>query len=122
MISDKLAALGDGKLSKMEQRNFDLAVMWLGAALIFDDEVIEEHEKTMLESLIGEDLSNKALSFAEQHGLGAVLEKLTEALSRLELNDSRILNKIKNTYEMFVQRVNITEDHPKALSVLNRFV
>jgi hypothetical protein len=122
VISERLAALGDGKLSKMEQESFDLAVLWLGAALVFDDEIIEDHEREMLKSLVDEELAQKALTFAEQHGLKAVLDKLNAALGRLDLNDSRIFNKIKNTYDMFIQRVNIAEDRPKAYSILRRFM
>lgn len=105
----------------MEQENFDLAVLWMGAALVFDDEAIEDHEREMLKNLVGEELSQKALALAEEHGLQAVLDKLNSALARLDLNDSRIFNKIKNTYDMFIQRVNIVGDNPQAYSILTRF-
>jgi len=118
MISDKLSQLGDGKLSKLEQRNFDYAMTWLGASLVFDDEVIEEDEEKLFISLIGEELAQKALHFAREYGLKPVLEKLKESLERLDLDDSRIKSKLLNTYEMFVQRVNILEDQPKAYSII----
>ncbi|MFC1738659.1 M48 family metallopeptidase [Planctomycetota bacterium] len=122
LISEKLSQLGDGKLSKLEQRNFDLAVTWLGASLVFDDEVIEEDEEKLLISLIGEELAQKALLFAKEHGLNPVIEKLKDSLQRLNMNDSRIKNKLMNTYEMFLQRVNILENQPKAYSVLKSFL
>ncbi|MBN1803887.1 MAG: M48 family metallopeptidase [Sedimentisphaerales bacterium] len=122
MISEKLSQLGDGKLSKLEHRNFDLAVTWLGVSLVFDDEVIEENEEKLLISLIGDELAQKALYFAKEHGLNSVIEKLKDSLQRLDMNDNRIKNKLMNTYEVFLQRVNILEDQPKAYSVLKSFL
>jgi hypothetical protein len=122
MISEKLLQLGDGKLSKLEQKNFDLAVTWLGTSLVFDDEIVEEDEEELLISLIGEDLAQKALHFAKEYGLDSVIEKLKDSLQRLDMNDARIKNKLMNTYEMFLQRVNICGDQPKALSALKSFL
>ncbi len=120
-ISEKLSALGDGKLSKMEQKNFDLAMVWLGASLVFDDKVIEAGEEELLVSLIGEKLAQKALRFAKEHGLDSVIAKLKDSLQRLDMNDARVKKKLMNTYEMFLQRVNVLEGQPKAYRVLKVF-
>ncbi len=122
MILERLNELGDGKLSEMEKNYFEMAVMWLGVALILDDEVIEEHEIKMLQALIGEELSRKAVSFAKQYGMDSVLSKLREALNRLDLHDPRIVNKIRNTYDMFRQRVNIENQLPKVYPVICSFL
>jgi predicted Zn-dependent protease len=82
-IRARLDAMGDGRLSRMERRALDVAIMWFGTALIMLDGRIDEHERTALTSLIGDERATPALEFAAAQGLPAVRAKLHEAMRDL---------------------------------------
>jgi len=122
MVSKKLANLGNGKLTKLEQNKFDLVMTWLGAAMVFDDKVIEAYEEKLLINLVGKELAKKALKYAKEFGLTAVFDKLKSSLNELDLSDNRIKTKIMNGYKLFTQQVNIEGSFPKVKSIISQYI
>lgn len=84
-IRVRLDAMGDGRISRLENRALEVAVMWFGTALVIEDEVIEDHERTVLAALVGEERATPALEFAATQGRAAVGRKLHEALRDLSV-------------------------------------
>lgn len=105
-ISARLNNLGSGKLNKMHQRRFDMAITWMGAALVFEDGIIEEHEEHFLKQLVGEILAQKALTFAESQGISAVYGKLEASLNELRLFDKAAHMRVLEIYRAFTNKLN----------------
>ena len=105
-ISARLNNLGSGKLNKMHQRRFDMTITWMGAALVFEDGVIEEQEEYYLKKLVGETLAQKALTFAENQGISAVYSKLETSLNELRLFDEAAHAKVLEIFRVFADKLN----------------
>lgn len=104
-VSARLNNLGRGKLKKTQQHRFDMAVTWMGAALVFEDGIIEEHEEYLLKKLVGETLAQKALTFAESQGISAVYSKLETSLNELRLFDEAAHVKVLEIFRVFADKL-----------------
>jgi len=93
-ISVRLNNLGGGKLKKMHQHKFDMAITWMGASLALEDGVIEEYEEYFLEQLVGETLAQKALTYAKNQGITAVYDKFESSLNELFMLDNEAHMKV----------------------------
>jgi len=81
-VAERLGSLGKGRLDELEQDACRLALVWLGAYLVLDDDQVDERERAALTELVGEELAQKVLRFAEDQGAKAVEAKLRDALAR----------------------------------------
>ncbi len=81
-IALRFAEMGDGRLTEMEACLYRSSLVWAGAAMVMDDDIIEDGEVAALEHLVGEELAGKAITFARSNGRDAVLTKLSESLAR----------------------------------------
>lgn len=82
-IRARLEAMGDGRLSRLEERALELALTWFGTALVIADGVIEDHERAALHALVGDERAAPALEFAAAQGPSAVRRKLRESMRDL---------------------------------------
>jgi len=82
-IERRFSELGDGRLTKMEDRVLQRSLTWLGLVLIAADALIEPHEQAALIDLVGEEDAEKAIGFFKEHGQDAVEQKLTETIGRI---------------------------------------
>ncbi len=117
-ISARLSELGNGRLTQMEQRRFDIAATWVGAALVFEDGIIEKHEEAHLRELIGDELANKALKFARDQGIDAVLEKLDVSLRELNTCGKTAQSRILETHRAFAENLNMNPMNCRAGRIL----
>ena len=101
-IEKLLAQLGDGKLSSLEDDAFRNATIWLGLALIMDDDVVTPKERIQLVELIGQENAKKALEFAKHHGVGSVYKKLRESITRINSGSETVRERYLETYNAFV--------------------
>jgi len=77
-IVERLDRMGDGRLSKLEDDALERALTWVGASIVFEDGLLEEHERSALELLVGPTRASKVLDFLSTHGVGD-LEARTRA-------------------------------------------
>jgi hypothetical protein len=92
------------------ERNIDLAISWIGALIIIEDQEIEAEEIEALNSVVGIDLASKIIRFCKSHPNIAVEEKAIEAITRIQslppsekrnlnLALHRMINLLKIDYE-----------------------
>lgn len=77
-IVHRLDRMGDGRLSHLEDAALERALTWVGASIVLEDGIIEDHERAALELLVGATRANKVLDFLATHGIGD-LESRTKA-------------------------------------------
>ena len=117
-IRARLDAMGDGRISRLENRALEVAVMWFGTALIMEDDVIEDHERSVLAALIGEERATPALEFAAAQGRAAVGRKLREALRDLGVATAASRARFEAAANDLVEALAVEEPH----SVLERIL
>jgi len=105
-ISARLNNLGSGKLREISQRRFDMTITWMGAALVFEDGVVEKQEEHLLMKLVGKTFAQKALTFAESQGISAVYSKLETSLNELHLIDEAAHVKVLEIFRVFADKLN----------------
>jgi hypothetical protein len=116
-IRTRLDAMGDGRLSRLENRTLELALMWFGTALVIADGEIEDHEQAALVALVGEDRAAPALEFARAQGLAAVRMKLREAFEELSAASAATRARFDAAAQEFVESLS-TEDPATVLAGL----
>ncbi len=117
-VATRLGQLGDGHLEKQEEEVFRLALTWLGAHLVLDDDVISGAERTALAELVGETLAHKVLGFAENHGANAVDQKLREALTRIAAAESAVRSRLLGAFMDFTSALGLSPERTRAWAVL----
>lgn len=100
-IETKLAAIGDGAMSSIEEEMYQKALMWAGLCLVMSDEVIQPHEHTALVALVGSDLADKAVAFAATHGRDVVQGKYNDAKRRLSSAGPELQQRFRSAEEAF---------------------
>jgi len=121
-IAERLGELGDGRLSKVEDRLVDIATTWVGAALVLDDGIIEEHEEVKLKELIGDELATKALVFAKANGIDAVLDKLAESIRKVEAGDKVLRRRVWEAHRSFAEKLDIPLTNCRSWKIVGRLV
>lgn len=82
-IEKRLAGLGDGRLTEVEQNTYELALVWAALALALEKGRIDSRDRAALVRLVGTGKATKALQFLSSNGKAAVMEKLSKSLERL---------------------------------------
>jgi len=100
-IVSRIAKLGDGRLSELESHIYEMALVWAGAAMVVDDNVIETKERETLVRLVGKEHANKAIRFAESQGRNAVLEKFSSTLQRVNNGSLATRRKLEESMKAF---------------------
>jgi len=100
-IAERFAALGDGRLSELESHAYQMALVWAGMAMVMDDDIIEQHEREALERLVGLEHAEKALMFAEAQGRHAVIQKLEEAVERVNASSPATRRRLEEAVKAF---------------------
>ncbi len=78
-IEDRLAAMGDGRIARLEQEVLERALTWAGAATVLriTGDVVQNRDA--LQSLVGEQRAERVSRFASDHGTDAVAAKADDA-------------------------------------------
>lgn len=97
-IEARMAMLGDGRLSDMEQRAYESALVWSGTSLVLEDGRVERSELVALTQLVGRERARRALRFAKESGPQAVLHKLRESLARMEAASPATRRRFEEAY------------------------
>jgi len=121
-ISARLDKLGGGKLKKMHQQRFDMTIAWMGAAMVFEDGVIEEHEEYYLKKLIGPTLAQKTMTFAKSQGISSVCSKLENSFNELCQFDKASNMKVLEIFRVFSDKLNIDAVNCQAGKILKRVI
>jgi len=100
-LAAEFAAVGDGRLDRMEQEFIHLALAWVGLALVMDDSVIEGNEGRALRELVGAEHAESAMAYARAQGRDAVLGKLEEAVHRIRGSQEVLLNRFRRSVLSF---------------------
>lgn len=118
-IRARLDAMGDGRLTRLETRALETAIMWFGTALVIADGIVEDHERAALAALVGEERATPALEFAELQGPGAVRTKLQEALSELASASAASRARFAAAVEDLVESLGIEDSGPIVAAILD---
>ncbi len=78
-IEERLAAMGDGRLGRLEETAFDRAVLWMGTEAVVAARIPRERGLGLLSALSDPDRAERALAFAERHGPEALSTKVGAA-------------------------------------------
>jgi hypothetical protein len=88
-IQERLALLGDGRMTRIEDQALESALTWAAVLVVLNDGIVEDAEREALTSLIGADRSLRALRFADQFGMQGVRGKFDESFhSVVEAGDA----------------------------------
>lgn len=82
-IAERFQAMGDGLIERKESEVLERAIMWLGAGMFLQSRVDSTTAVLGMSEFIGQDRAERAVRFAEQHGQGAVLLKVEDALDAM---------------------------------------
>lgn len=106
-ISSRLAEMGDGRLTEMEANLYQVSLVWAGTAMVMDDDIIEDTEITALERLVGEELAEKAITFARSNGRDAVLTKLADSLSKASATSLATRRRLDQAVQAFAMSLDL---------------
>jgi len=109
-IEKLLAQLGDGKLSVLEDDALHKAIMWLGLALVMEDDKITPQEEARLVELVGREHAEKAVEFAKHHGISSVLTKMRQSITNLNSGGAIARERYLETYNAFVHVIGMRPD------------
>lgn len=113
-IAERFATLGDGRLSELESHAYQMALVWAGMAMVVDDDVIEQHEREALERLVGVEHADKAVTFAEAEGQHAVLQKLEEAVDRVNASSLATRRRLEEAVKTFAIALDLDAERTAA--------
>jgi len=113
-ISRQCEAMGDGRLSEMEDHAHQMALVWAGTAMVMEDNLIEQYERDALERLIGDEYAEKAIAFAETHGRDAVLRKLKEAVDRENASSLAARRRLEEAIKAFAIALDLEPEETSA--------
>lgn len=65
------------------ERHIDLAISWIGALIIIDDEEIDQHEIDALNSIVGSELGTKIINYCKTNPYESVHEKAEASINRI---------------------------------------
>lgn len=82
-IEARMAEIGDGRISEIEAKVYEAALIWASAALVVEDGRVTRVEHEALACLVGKERAVKALQYAKSNGRAGVIAKLVGALERL---------------------------------------
>jgi hypothetical protein len=109
-IARRLADLGDGRLSAMEEDVFRRVVLWLSVRLVCADDVVTDQEHSALAKLVGSEPASKGVAFATAHGTEAVDAKLREALRGVAAGSPLVRRRLITTFEEFATALGESAD------------
>jgi len=121
-VARRFEELGDGRLSEMESSVYRLGLLWTAAAMIIEDEKIELHERIALAKMVGNDDSKKAIAFAEAQGRTAVIDKLMEAIARINSGSRAMRKRFYSALQSFCMAARIQPDKTEAGRYLKQFL
>lgn len=78
-IEERLGAMGDGGLDRLEETALDRAVLWVGTEAVVAAGVPLERGLALLSGLADPDRAERALAFADRHGPEALGRKVEAA-------------------------------------------
>ena len=119
-ISRRFAQMGEGRLSEMESRVYSLALVWAGAAMVLDDDVIDRRERKALVQLVGKEHADKVVAFAEAQGQDAVLSKLADAVSRINAASFATRRRFHEAIYAFSIALDVSPEETRAGRYLER--
>jgi hypothetical protein len=119
-IEQRMALLGDGRLSEVEQKHYETALVWAAAALVIEDGRIDRSEQVALARLIGPEKSLKVIHFASTHGRVAVVKKLMGALERLNSAGAATRRKFDDAFGSFSLVLSDSDSVPATVKVVRR--
>lgn len=82
-IEARLASLGEGRLTRIEDELLEAALTWAAMIIVLADDLVEDGERAALATLLGEDRGARAIRYAEQFGGEAVRTKFDEAFAEV---------------------------------------
>lgn len=119
-ISHRFAEMGDGRLSDMESSIYNIALVWAGAAMILEDDVIEPCERQALIRLVGEEHARKAIEFAETQGRASVIAKLADAIERINAASTATRLRFHESVRVFSVSLDVPPEETQAGQLLER--
>jgi hypothetical protein len=117
-IADEVTGLGGGRLSEMESSLARTALAWMGVALIASDRKITRHDRDSLRDVVGRELADKAISFAAEHGLSAVHEKLSHAAERMGAAGEDTREQLRATVAELCATLDLDPESTKAWAIV----
>ena len=119
-IALRFAELGDSRLTELESRAYDIALVWAATAVAMEDEYIDPRERQALERLLGVEHADKAVAFAESQGRPAVTAKLADAVARINAAGVVTRQKFLDTVRSLSASLGLTPQLTETWQLLER--
>lgn len=98
-ISERLAAMGDGRIGALEEKVLERALTWIGAHRIILSAGTIDRNRDLLLEIVGERRVDRVTRFAAQHGYEAVRAKAAAAQVALGTSSERTQHRFATAME-----------------------